>query len=104
VAVIRQGELVAVETIDGLRERAGQVIIVEFDDEVLPSELSGIPGVQEVELQQNGSWHLKLAGSVDPVIKVLARHTIRRLDVEEAPLEEVFLKFYGAPEREEVPV
>jgi ABC-2 type transport system ATP-binding protein len=103
VAVIREGELVAVETIDGLRERAGQVIIVEFEDEIAASELRAIPGVQEVEQQQNGSWHLKLAGSVDPVIKFLARHTIRRLDVEEAPLEDVFLKFYRAPEREEVP-
>ena len=102
VAVIRQGELVAVETIEQLRARAGQVVIVEFDDEVADSELRGIPGVQNVEQRPDGSWHLKLAGSIDPVIKVLARHSIRRLDVEEAPLEEVFLKFYGSPEREEV--
>jgi len=32
---------------------------------------------------------------MDPVIKVLARHTVRRLEVEEAPLEEVFLRFYA---------
>lgn len=103
VAVIREGALVAVETIDGLRERARQVIIVEFEDQVAASELRGIPGIREVEQQSNGNWHLKLAGSVDPVIKVLARHTIRRLDVEEAPLEEVFLKFYSSLAREEVP-
>jgi len=103
VAVIREGELVAVETIEGLRARSGQLVIVEFEDEVPDSELRGISGVHGVAQQQDGTWHLKVAGSIDPVIKVLARHTIRRLEVEEAPLEEVFLKFYSSPERQEVP-
>ncbi len=53
VAVIREGALVAVETIDGLRERARQVIIVEFEDQVAASEMRGIPGIQEVEQQSN---------------------------------------------------
>src|SRR5262249_51970379 len=102
VAVIRSGELVAIEEIERLRERAGQVVIVEFADSASEDELRAIPGVQTVERQTNGTYHLKLAGSIDPVIKVLARHSIRRLDVEEAPLEDVFLKFYtgetaGAP-------
>lgn len=95
VAVIRSGELVAIEEIERLRERAGQVVIVEFVDAVMEDELDGIPGVQEVERQQNGAYHLKIAGSIDPVVKVLARHTIRRLAVEEAPLEDVFLRFYS---------
>ena len=94
VAVIRAGELVAIEEIERLRERAGQVVMVEFADGAPEDELRAIPGVQDVERQTSGAYHLKLAGSIDPVIKVLARHTIRRLDVEEAPLEEVFLKFY----------
>ena len=100
VAVIREGELVAVETIEGLRERAGQVVIVEFADGAPEADLAAIPGIQTVERQKNGSYHLKLAGSIDPVIKALACHTIRQLAIEEAPLEEVFLKFYtgGAAE------
>jgi len=96
VAVIREGRLAAVETIEALRERSGQVVIVEFEDPVTEAELRAIAGVQDVERQANGSWHLKLAGSIDPVIKALARHTVARLEVEEAPLEEVFLKFYSA--------
>ncbi len=100
VAVIREGELVAVETIERLRERAGQLVIVEFADAVQDGELRSIPGVQSVERHENGSYHVKLAGSIDPVIKALARHTIHRLAVEEAPLEEVFLKFYAGPDRE----
>jgi ABC-2 type transport system ATP-binding protein len=94
VGVIRSGELVAVETIERLRERAGQVVIVDFVDSAPETELRAIPSVQEVERQKNGAYHLKIVGSIDPVIKVLARHSVRRLEVEEAPLEEVFLKFY----------
>lgn len=97
VAVIRSGELVAIEEIERLRERAGQMVIVEFADGAngaVERELSTIPGIQNVERQKNGAYHLKLAGSIDPVIKALARHSIRRLAVEEAPLEDVFLRFY----------
>ena len=94
VAVIRGGELVAVEAIERLRERGGQVVIVEFADSVPEAGLRAIPTVQSVERQRDGSYHLKVAGSIDPVIKALARHTVRRLEVEEAPLEEVFLRFY----------
>jgi ABC-2 type transport system ATP-binding protein len=96
VAVIRTGELVAIEEIERLRERAGQVVIVEFADGASEDELRAIAGVQTVERQTNGAYHLQLAGSIDPVIKGLARHTIRRLAVEEAPLEDVFLKFYAS--------
>jgi ABC-2 type transport system ATP-binding protein len=94
VAVIRGGELVAVETIERLRERAGQVVIVEFADAAPEAELRAISSVQSVEQQKNGAYHLKVAGSIDPVIKTLARYSVLRLEVEEAPLEEVFLKFY----------
>ena len=101
VAVIRGGELVAVETIERLRERAGQVVIVEFIDSAPEAELRAISSVQSVERQKNGAYHLKIAGTIDPVIKTLARHSVRQLEVEEAPLEEVFLKFYtdGADEQ-----
>ncbi|MGZ3583407.1 MAG: ATP-binding cassette domain-containing protein, partial [Ktedonobacterales bacterium] len=94
VAVIRNGELVAIEEVERLRERAGQVVMVEFAGSVSEGELRTIPGVQAVEQQRNGAYHLQLVGSIDPVIKALARHSIRRLAVEEAPLEEIFLKFY----------
>jgi len=95
VGVIREGELVAVESIERLRERAGQVVMVEFADSEPDAELRAISSVQSVQRQKDGSYTLQIVGSVDPVIKALARHSVRRLAVEEAPLEEVFLKFYS---------
>ena len=94
VGVIRGGELVAVEAVERLRERGGQVVVVEFADGAPEAELRAVRTVREVERRPDGVYLLKVAGSIDPVIKALARHTVRRLEVEEAPLEEVFLRFY----------
>jgi len=86
---------VAVEAVERLRERGGQVVIVGFADGAPEAELRAVPTVREVERRPDGVYHLKIAGSIDPVIKALARHTVLRLEVEEAPLEEVFLRFYA---------
>lgn len=94
VGVIRAGEIVAIESIERLRERAGQVVIVEFASSVAADELQAVNGVRAVEQQRDGSYHLQIVGSIDPVIKVLARYTVRRLAIEEAPLEDIFMKFY----------
>ena len=98
VAVIRQGELVTVEEVEKLREKAGQRVTVEFGDTVAPEELARIPGVSMVSKNNNNSsYHFNISGNMDPLIKALSHHEVVRLQAEEAPLEEVFLKFYEEP-------
>jgi ABC-2 type transport system ATP-binding protein len=97
VAVIRQGELVTVEAIEALRQKAGQRVTVEFGDALAPEELERIPGVSDVT-QSNGSYHLHVSGSMNALVKALSGHEVNRLLVEEAPLEEVFFKFYEGSE------
>ncbi len=100
VGVIRQGELVTVEEVEKLREKAGQRVIVEFGDTVAQEELARIPGVSMVsKSNNNSSYHFSVSGSMDPLIKALSHHEVVRLQAEEAPLEEVFLKFYEEPEK-----
>lgn len=98
VAVIRSGSLVTVEAVEALREKAGQQVTVEFGDTVAPGELERIPGVSMVR-QTNGSYHFNVSGSMDPLIKAVSQHTVIRLQAQEAPLEDVFLKFYEEPEK-----
>jgi len=93
VAVIRRGELVTVEKVETLRQKAGQRITVEFGDQVTAEDLARIPGVSNVGTT-NGAYHFNIGGSMDPLIKALSQHEVIRLQAEEAPLEEVFLKFY----------
>jgi ABC-2 type transport system ATP-binding protein len=100
VAVIRQGEIVTVEEVEKLREKAGQRVTVEFGDTVAPEELARIPGVSMVSKNSNNSsYHFNISGNMDPLIKALSHHEVVRLNAEEAPLEEVFLKFYEEPEK-----
>ena len=98
IAVIRKGELVTVEEVETLREKAGQRVTVEFGDPVTEEELSRIPGVSMVR-RSNGHYQFNVSGSMDPLIKALSRHEVILLHAEEAPLEEVFLKFYEEPEK-----
>ncbi len=93
VAVIRSGELVTVEKVEALREKAGQQVTVEFADSVSMAELARIPGVSALT-KTNGAYHLNVSGSMDALIKALGQYTVTRLHAQEAPLEEVFLKFY----------
>src|SRR5712692_6454680 len=64
VAVIRGGELVTVEEVEKLREKAGQRVTVEFGDAVTEEELAAIPGVSGVS-KINSSYHFHIGGSMD---------------------------------------
>ncbi len=98
VAVIRSGEIVTLEAVEVLREKAGQHVIVEFGDAVSEQELERIPGVSALT-KVNGTYHFNISGSMDLLIKALGQHEVIRLTSQEAPLEEVFLKFYAEPEK-----
>jgi ABC-2 type transport system ATP-binding protein len=105
VGVIRSGELVAVERIETLRQRAGQTVTVEFGVTERPSDLDAlrqIPGVVDLATAdhgasagpEQGAVTFTVRGSVDSLVKTLARYEVVHLSAEEAPLEEVFLQFY----------
>lgn len=96
VAVIRQGEIVTIEEVEKLRQKAGQRVTVEFGDTVSADEVARMPGVSMVT-NHNHAYHFNVSGSMDALIKALSHHEVLRLQAEEAPLEEVFLKFYENP-------
>jgi ABC-2 type transport system ATP-binding protein len=98
VAVIRSGELITLEAVEALREKSGQQVTVEFADAAAISaeELERIPGVSAVR-ETNGIYHFNISGSMDRLIKALSQYEVVRLTSQEAPLEEVFLKFYQEP-------
>jgi len=101
VAVIRSGQLVAVEDVESLREKSGQIVSVTFADAVNERELRATPGVGEITRRDADGGHhyvFKVTGNMDALVKMLGRHTVRQLHVEEAPLEDVFLSYYEGEE------
>ncbi|MFC3477265.1 ABC transporter ATP-binding protein [Halobacterium litoreum] len=97
VAVIREGKLVAVEDVETLLDRSGKVVRVRANGD-LPDDAFDVPGVADVTRRNgDGTTHVSFTytGDVDALVDELDRHSLVELDVEEAPLEDVFLQFYG---------
>ena len=94
VAIIRRGRLIEVATVDALKDRAVRVVEVRFGDQRPDEqELVGIDNVVSVELRRT-TVQIRIEGSMDSLIKALARYEVVAMRSEEADLEEVFLDLY----------
>ncbi len=94
VAIIRDGELAAVENVTEMRGRAFHHVSIDFDESVPVQEFAQIPGVWE--LRRDGPHvEFRVSGALDPVIKAAAGHTVLDMELTEPTLEEIFLTYYG---------
>jgi ABC-2 type transport system ATP-binding protein len=93
LAILRQGRLVVVDSLDNLRRVAVQRVEIEFAEPVDAGEFRGLPGVTDVRAD-GPSVTVSFEGSADPVIKAAARHEVRALRPREDDLEEIFLRYY----------
>ncbi|MDQ6683027.1 MAG: ABC transporter ATP-binding protein [Chloroflexota bacterium] len=93
VAVLRSGRIVALGTVPELRGRARLRVETWFEDEAPAAELAALPGVVD-PIVDGRRFTATLAGSVQPLVDLLARHRVASLLVEEPDLEEAFLDLY----------
>ncbi len=93
VAVVREGRLELVETVDSLRARAPQRVEVTFAAPPPPDVVAGVAGVRELE-RHGDVVLMALEGPVDALIKRLAAFEVVGIDSHEADLEDVFLGLY----------
>jgi ABC-2 type transport system ATP-binding protein len=94
VAVLRTGRIVALGTVSELRGRARLRVEVLFEDQAPAAELAALPGIVD-PLVVERRFTAGLAGSIQPLIRLLARHRVASMLVEEPDLEEAFLDLYG---------
>lgn len=94
VAIVREGRLITVEHISALKDRALRHVEVRFAEPVPLDELGRIASVRDVHVS-DGVVKLRVEGSMDALIKVLARYPVRTLTSEEPELDEIFLAYYG---------
>ena len=93
VALLREGRLVLVETVESLRAHAFNRVEVTFGKEPAADAFAGIAGVRELE-RHDASVVLAREGEADALVKALAEHHVLTLDIHEADLEDVFLSLY----------
>jgi ABC-2 type transport system ATP-binding protein len=98
MAILRQGRLVVVDSLENLRKVAVQRLEIEFGEPVAAEEFRALPGVKEV--QANGrTVTIGFEGSADAVVKAAAAHDVRAIHPREDDLEDIFLHYYqGAGE------
>jgi ABC-2 type transport system ATP-binding protein len=103
VAMIRDGQLVAVETIADLLTRRLRRLTLTFAQPVDPAPFAALSGVSNVHA--DGAVLLLTltdASQVDAVVKLAATQTLVDLDIEHPSLEEHFLRYYEQPAADSV--
>jgi beta-exotoxin I transport system ATP-binding protein len=97
VALVRDGRLLLVDTVENLRARSFTHVEVTFSQPPPSDAFTDIPAVREVE-RHGDVVRFALEGEIDPLVKALARFHVRALDVHEADLEDIFMALYrGEP-------
>lgn len=94
VAILRAGELVALETMAALREKVVRKMTVRFSG-VIPSGLAGLAGVERTEFEGEEA-RLWIRGDINPVLRALAGVNVADLVFPEAELEDIFMAYYRA--------
>lgn len=94
VAIIREGRVIAVETVETLKARALRRLEIHFAAPAPKEAFADVTGVRDLAVEGN-TLRCAVAGSLDALIKAAARFEIVNLISQEPTLEEVFLAYYG---------
>ncbi len=113
VGILRAGQLVAIEDIEDLLRRSGKTVRLRAAEPIDPAalELAGVHDaeVHAVDHEDDGAGEFVFAGEnrivseatltytgdINELLDVVGRYDLVDLDVQEAPLEDVFMRFYG---------
>jgi ABC-2 type transport system ATP-binding protein len=92
VAIVRRGELVAVEDVDALLARRKRNVEMRLSGPA--PRLQDVPGVSNVAVASDGRITCQLEGDMRPFLAAIAGSPISDLTIEPAHLEEAFLELY----------
>jgi ABC-2 type transport system ATP-binding protein len=95
LAILRQGRLVVVDSLENLRKVAVQRLEIEFAEPVDPGEFRALPGVTEANADGRAVT-VGFEGSADAVVKAAAAHEVLAIRPREEDLEDIFLHYYRA--------
>jgi ABC-2 type transport system ATP-binding protein len=94
VAIIREGLIVRVDSVEGLRDLAHHQVELRFAGKPPVAEFKKIKGVSDVVVEDH-ILRLRVLGSITPVVQAAARLGVIDFLSREPSLEETFLAQYG---------
>lgn len=93
VAILRDGRLVELTPVEDLLGRGGRLVRVRLADSIDAVDLNG---ASDPTISEGGhSITFTFTGDYDTLVDWLAKHSVLDLEVEEPPLTEIFLHYYG---------
>ena len=95
VAILRDGRLVELGSLDEMRHLSSLVVEITFAGTA--PDLSAVPGVRASRTEGRVA-RIEAAGSIDPLLKALESYEVTQLLSREPSLEELFLSLYGESE------
>jgi ABC-2 type transport system ATP-binding protein len=102
VAIIRDGVLVKVDSVEGLRDLAHHEVELRFPDGDVPAAaFTDLAGVSDVRVVDH-TMRMRVSGPITPVVQAAARYELLDFVSREPTLEETFLAQYGSTTPEEV--
>jgi ABC-2 type transport system ATP-binding protein len=94
VAIIREGRLVKVDSVEGLRDLAHHQVELRFSGAVPVAAFEALPGVSEVSAEEH-VLRMRVSGPITPVVRAAAQYELLDFVSREPTLEETFLAQYG---------
>jgi ABC-type multidrug transport system ATPase subunit len=94
VAIIREGRLVKVDSVEGLRDLAHHQVELRFSGPVPTAAFESLPGVSDVSAQEH-VLRMRVSGAITPVVRAAAQYELLDFVSREPTLEETFLAQYG---------
>jgi ABC-2 type transport system ATP-binding protein len=93
IGIIDDGRLIDVEDVGDLRAKAVRVMEFHFAHPVPAGAFADVPGVSDLEIHGD-VMRCTVRGSVDPLIKAVARYEVVDVQSRQPGLEELFLEYY----------
>ncbi|MCP4246253.1 MAG: ABC transporter ATP-binding protein [bacterium] len=100
VAILRNGRLVACETVDTLRDRARRRVCIRWERHARAPIPSPPSLLLDIERRDDEQWEASLLGTVPELVRWLADKPIDDLTVSQPDLEQVFRQYYEQPAAE----
>ncbi len=90
VGIIKDGNLVALENIDNLKQKKGKKIRLKIKED--PIDFKGPKNVKFV----NGYIEFVTDDSIDSWIKKISKYTVLDLQIQEFSMEDIFIRYYDS--------
>ncbi len=88
VAIIRNGELVTLESVEKLKKKKGKIIRLKIKEKA-----ESFKGPKDTKVK-DGWIEFVAEDSIDSWIKKISKYTVLDLDIKEFSLEDIFIRYY----------